>query len=246
MLKTRPILITIVTSGLLIATTAGAQGPMPYADGTNATQDRRAHHRPFETFGANPFVRGGARGPAIGSRLALGTTVTVEVFDAEPTEGVEPTETLTLTVGEDSEIAFAEALAAARDGAAFLRIQTGEQTRTIDLPDADEDGAAHVATPVGPRFGQRSTLAPSLAGLETGDVVTAVFYAGDPDAGAAELETMTFVYGESSAIGFQNAFAEAAQDADYVVVTTPPSERVVELTAMAERPLLRDRMLGRR
>ncbi len=168
--------------------------------------------------------------------------VTVQVYDAEPADGVTPTQTLTLTVGEDSEVAFAEALADAREDAAFLRIEVGEQTRTIDLPEASDQADERVL-----RGGRDDALgfAPRLVGLETGDVVRAVFYAGDPAEGAAELANLSFTYGESSAIGFRQAFAEAAAEADVVVVTTPPTERVVDLTATAERPFLRGRRPGR-
>jgi hypothetical protein len=234
MLQPRPILAAILTSGLLLAATATAQGRMTDGAHMRADAPRPGPQGAFGPLDARLGHGGPLLGTVLGPRLALGTTVTVEAYDAEPGEGVEPTQTLTLTVGEDSEIAFADALTAARQEAAYLRIETGEQTRTIDLPDptVGDDVAA-----LGARRGDRRGIVPPLNGLLAGDVVTAAFFDGDPAEGATELARLTFTFGESSAIGFRHDFAEAAADADFVVVTTPPTERVVDLTARPARPL---------
>lgn len=238
MKTTRPILTAILTTGLLVAASAGAQGRSAQDANTRADRARPGMERTFGSRDMGRFAGGETLGRTLGARLALGTVVTVEVYDTAPGEGVEPVETFTLIVGQDSEVAFAETLAAARDEAAYLRIETGAQTRTIDLPDEDELGEF-----IGRRgHGGRPGLAPSMAGLETGDVVSAVFYDGDPDEGAGELTRLTFTYGESSAIGFRHDLAEAAEDADYVTITTPATERLVDVATQAERSAAARRM----
>lgn len=161
----------------------------------------------------------------------IGTDSEVHFYAEEPAEGVEPFTTLTLTVGEDSEAAFLEAFNAAREDAAYLVVEIGEQTRAIDLPDAEADDGATTRR-------VRPAIALGMfqhAGLEDGDTVTVAFYDGDPDEGGSELETLAFTYGEDSAIGFQQDLADAAEAADWVVVTLPPRTHTIDLSDVNSR-----------
>jgi hypothetical protein len=79
--------------------------------------------------------------------LPIGTTIEVAFFDADPATGATAVTTLALTVGVDSEVAFAAAFAAAQATAAawdatFLVVSTGTQVRTVNLP-----LATHAADP---------------------------------------------------------------------------------------------------
>lgn len=167
--------------------------------------------------------------------VPIGTEIEARFYAEEPAEGVEPTTTLTLIVGEDSEAAFLEDVAAAREDATYLVVEIGEQLRSIDLPDAaSEDGSQKLR-------GRPAAVLGMLhhAGLEDGDTITAVFYDGDPEAGGSVLETLDFTYGEDSAIGFQQDVLDAAETADWVAVTLPPRSYTVDLAAVAERDGMR-------
>ena len=76
---------------------------------------------------------GDARGMGVPLRgLTLGSTATLTFYDGDPAAGGAVLDTLTFTAGEDSEAAFAEQFEAARAPAAYLQVEVGEQTRTLD------------------------------------------------------------------------------------------------------------------
>ena len=173
------------------------------------------------TFGG---LRGGTRGgepapltPMALQRLPLGTEVAVEVYDADPAEGARPVTTLTATVGETSEVAFADEVRAATAEAAFVSVVIGPRTVRVAL-----DGAAD------PR---RAPLAGQVrvGALERGQTVEIAFYEGADD--AAPSTTATFTYGEDSAAAFHERVARAAAQAAVAEVALPAQERTIDLSA---------------
>jgi hypothetical protein len=187
--------------------------------------------------------------PLLGA-LPIGTAVEVAFYDADPATGAAAVTTLALTVGVDSEVAFAADVAEARAAAAawdvaYLVVSTGEQVRTVDLPDltADADGARGAAL-------RGAALRLSTAGLSEGDAIRVELYAGDPADGGAPLETLTFVVGVDSEIGFRAALRDAAEGAAAAVVTLPPRSATFDLGALSERmgdarAAMADRLLER-
>ncbi len=157
-------------------------------------------------------------------RLALGTTVEVGFYDGDPAAGGTVTDTLNFTYGEDSEAAFAQSLDAARQGATYMTVNIGEQTRTVDL--------STVTLPVD----GRGLLPRELArGLGDGSTVTTTFYDGDPEVGGQTTDTLAFTYGQDSEAGFADDFATAAETAAFVTVTTSPQSYTVDLTQVQAR-----------
>lgn len=193
----------LVASGLLVGgTLAGAQVTGDVAQG-EVQRGLRDGLQGYRGFGL------GLRGLPFG-RSALGTTAQITLYDGNPDTGGSELETLTFTYGEDSEAALAEAFAEAREDATFMTVEVSEQTRTVDLSEIDipVDG--------------RGLLPRELArGLEEGDTVLATFFDGDPEEAGQTLETLSFTYGQDSAAGFAEAFAEAAEEAAFVTVMTP-------------------------
>ena len=139
-MKKRTIL-SLATAGLLVggslvaaqvtggtgtggAGTGGVQSEGPKDDMLQTSFLRGRHGSGFDGFG----VRGGTFG-----RLALGTTVDVTFSNGDPAAGGNVTDTLPFTYGEDSEVAFAQALAEAQQNAQYVTVNVGEQTRTVDL-----------------------------------------------------------------------------------------------------------------
>lgn len=177
-------------------------------------------------------VRTGLALPLLAS-LPIGTSVDVSFYDADPASGAAPLTTLAITVGVDSEVAFAEAFAEARAAAveweaAYLVVATSEIRRTIVLPEGDDAtvlrrGAAAIAWRLLP------------AGLDEGDTVTVELYDADPADGGDLLETLAFTYGSDSAIGFRAAVEEALEGAAVAVVTSSPRSLTVDLEAVSER-----------
>lgn len=157
-------------------------------------------------------------------QLALGTTVELTFYDGDPAADGQSLQTLRFTYGTDSEAAFAEAFASARADAAYVTAELGEQSRTLELNTADTGGDD------GFRRGFGYGALP-LGGLNDGATVTATFYDGDPESGGQNLQTLSFTYGESSEAGFAADFAEAAEAAAFVVVTTSPQSYTVPLSA---------------
>ena len=239
-MKKRTIL-TLTVSGLLIGgslvgaqTTGGAESGGVQSDGeqSDTTPFLGRGHRGSDGVGGF-----GVRGLPFG-RLALGTTVEVAFYDGDPAAGGNVTNTLDFTYGEDSEVAFAQTFAEAREEAGYVTVNVGEQTRTVDLPE--------VTIPDNDRGLLPRELA-SGRGLEEGSTVTATFYDGDPEAGGAVLETLAFTYFEDSAAGFAESFTEAAEEAVFVTVTTEPQTYTVNLAEVSDRAFDGDgRGFGRR
>ena len=205
----------VLTAGVGLVGAQASTDTTPDTVGASATVTELAHRH-------GDFGRG-VDGRGFRGRLALGTDVTYTFYDGDPEAEGTVTDTLNFAYGEDSEVAFAEELAAARESASFAVIQTGEQTRTLELSTSDE---ANNRRGKGLGFIGR--------GLNDGSTVTATFFDGDPEGEGQELETLSFTYGEDSAAGFA-AEVEAAEDAAFVTVTTSPQERTVDLSAQAQR-----------
>ncbi|CAN5820631.1 hypothetical protein BH24DEI2_BH24DEI2_21840 [soil metagenome] len=173
-------------------------------------------------FGLDGHGFGGDFGHGVGfGRLALGTTAEVTFYDADPAAGGTVTDTLDFTYGTDSEAAFAQSLDAARQTAAYMIVNTGEQTRTVDL--------STVTVPTNGRGLLPRELA-SARGLQDGGTVTATFCDGDPAANGQVTDTLTFTYGQDSEAGFANDFTTAAENAAFVTVTTSPQSYTVDLS----------------
>lgn len=167
------------------------------------------------------------------ARLPVGTTVEFAFHDGDPTAGASAITTLTITVGVDSEAAFGTSFAAARDEAAaweeaFLVVTVGEQTRTVVLPDDDAEPAIR-------GLHRDAGWPPTAMGMSDGDSIVVTLYAGEPDAGGTVIETLSFVYGVDSEIGFRSALQAAAGDADAAVVVTSPRSVTLDLGVMRER-----------
>ena len=177
-------------------------------------------------FGGLPF----------GHHLALGTTVTLEFYNADPSAAnstAEPTQTLNFTYGQDSEAAFAQSFTEARANASYLTVNVGEQTQTLELPGDTSDDTLNLGkgNRRGGTYGAFYGALP-LGNLNEGSSVTATFYDGDPEANGQELQTLNFTYGQDSEVGFADEFASAAQNAAYVTVTISPQTYTVNLSAV--------------
>ena len=204
--KSGKTLLVLAASGLL------ASGLFVSAQGTQPGAQR-------EGISARRAGPSGMRALPLG-RLALGTSVDVSFYDGDPEAGGQLTETLRFTYGEDSESAFAESFASTREDAAYLSVDIGEQTHTLDLSEMLEraDG----------RRGQPRL--PLGRGLNDGGTITATLYDGDPEAGAQTLQTFTFVQGQDSRAGFRDEVQAAAEDAAFMSVTTSPQSYTVDLS----------------
>lgn len=150
--------------------------------------------------------------------------MTLSFYDTDPSASGgagTPTQTLNSVYGQDSETAFAQSFTEARANASYMTVDVGEQTQTLELSATDEQR----------RGGLRGTLP---HGLTEGGTVEAVFYDSDPEANAQALQTLSFTSGQDSEAGFANDFAEAADEAAFVSVTTGPQTYTVDLSAAAE------------
>lgn len=241
----RPTTRTFITLALLGALLAGGIGlaqmrawNQPGGRGAAAAPGatvRAQAHAPMAARGFGPAAvgSGGWSGvPRLGG-LALGTTVEVRLFDQEPAEGAVARTTLSLTVGVDSEAAFADALAAARAEAAvwevaYLVVSVSEQTRTIELPAEDETLPGRGARGVSLRL---PGVGLHAVGPQAVGPITVAAYDGDPAEGGTLLETLSFTHGEDSAIGFRAAIDEALAAATHAVVTTSPRTTTLDLKA---------------
>ena len=225
----RHILASVLVTGLLLSGVGLAQGRGGPAGGPVGGAPAMG---PAGAHGRAPMaVRGGAALPLL-ARLPIGTAVEVAFHDADPASGAEAVTALAITVGVDSEAAFGEALAEARAAAAewetaYLVVTTSEIRRTIELPEAD-------ATDL-PRRGDAFLLRLLPAGLDDGDTVTVELFDADPDEGGSLLETLAFVHGVDSAIGFRADVEEALADAAVAVVTSSPRSMTLDLEALDER-----------
>jgi hypothetical protein len=169
----------------------------------------------------------GAAGPAqripfAMQGLPLGTEITITTYAEDPAEGAAPIDTLTATVGEDSEVAFAEEVRAAATEAAYLRIDVGERTQRVELSDTA------LADTELPRRAHAGRL-PGLRTLEQGQTVEVAVYASAED--ASPQTTLSFTYGEDSAAAFRAALNDALDEAAVLEVTLPAHERTLDLSA---------------
>ena len=237
--RTKQKLIALVASGALVGgSLVGAQAVQNAQSGgaqsggaqTTPLQTPPAQTAPGQTapgglksgrFGLDGHGFGndfGLRGAGFG-RLALGTTVQVTFYDGDPAAGGTVTDTLSFIYGQDSEAAFAQSLDTARQNAAYMTVDIGEQSRTVDL-----------STVTMPTNG-RGLLPRELArGLDDGSTITATFYDGDPAANGQVTDTLTFTYGTDSEAGFADNFSTAAANAAFVAVTTSPQTYMVDLS----------------
>lgn len=225
--------ITLAVSGLLLGGAgfvAAQQESAPAQTADILAQGQRGQ-RSAEGRKGHGFQRRGAGGLAL-SRFSLGTTVELSFYNGDPENGGTAQTSLSHVVGEDSEVAFREALEAARADATHMIMRVSEQTRTLDLSAACERSDARgnaegrgVSTGLG-------RLSAGLNRLNEGSTVNATFYDGDPKAGSNVLQTLSFAYGVDSARGFMDSVATAAEGAAFVTVTTSPQERTLEVANM--------------
>ena len=228
--RTKKTLLALAVSSLFIGgslvgaqVTGGAQSGGVQSD---SVQSDSAQSDTLQTpflgrgrHGFDGFGDFGGRGFPFG-RLALDTTVEVTFYDGDPATGGTITDTLNFTYGQDSEVAFAQALAEAQQNAAYATVNVGEQTRTVDLSEVTVSTSGRGLLPrevVGAR------------GLQEGGTLTATFYNGDPEAGGTATDTLTFTYGQDSEAAFVDTFATAAENAAFVTVTTSPQTYTVNL-----------------
>ena len=162
-----------------------------------------------------------------GGRMAEGSTITATFYDGNPEEGAAILNSYSLNVGVDSERTFAQNVREAMQDASFLTINTSAQSRTIELPSADETTNAPQR--------RRGFKAAPIRGLNEGSTVEAIFYSGNPEEGATATTTLNFTAGVDSELAFSNAFQEAAADATYVTINTSPQERTMDLSQIQER-----------
>ena len=238
-------IIVLTATGLLIGSLGfvGAQGTQPQSaqSGGAGTQTQSQTQDTSQTklsrgfghsFGDGDDFGRGFRGLPFGRHLALGTTVTLEFYTSDPatSDSSTPEQTLNFTYGQDSEAAFAQSFAEARANASYMTVNVGEQTQTLELPSdtSNTDTSSDRGNRHGGVYG-----ALSLRGLDEGSSVTATFYDGDPAGDAQTLQTLNFTYGQDSEAAFANDFANAAENAAYVTVTTSPQTYTVDFSEMS-------------
>jgi hypothetical protein len=202
-------IITVLVTGLLLGGFVAAQNARPNPHGQMNMQ-HGAVMAGHEGRGDNDILHG----------LELGTSL-ILTFYGNPENDATVLTTLNFTYGEDSEVAFLRQLEEAKTDAAYLKVDTSEQTRTVALADFDES--------------QRQTLRPRelgfIASLNDATTLTTTFYDGDPEAGGEVLTTLSFTYGSSSEAGFADEFAKAATTAAFVTITTSPQTQTIDLAA---------------
>jgi hypothetical protein len=212
------LIITVLFTGLLLGGFVAAQDMAPSPHGGMHMQDGEQINMQHGTAWAGHEGRGATD---ILQGLELGTSLTLTFYDGDPENDATVLNTLTFTYGEDSEVAFLRQLEEAKANAAYLTIDTSEQTRTVDLANFDES--------------QRQSLRPRelgfIASLNDATKLTTTFYDGDPEAGGKVLTTLTFTYGSSSEAGFVNEFAQAATTAAFVTIMTSPQTQTINLAA---------------
>jgi hypothetical protein len=82
-------------------------------------------------------------------------------------------------------------------------------------------------------FGEARGMGVPLRGLESGTTATLTFYDGDPAAGGATLNTLTFTAGEDSEATFAEQFEAARANAAYMQVEVSEQTRTVDLSEVA-------------
>lgn len=223
-------IIALTASSLLVTPLVFAQQDDTDSTVQQTQNDSRGGPRGFGHHGFGGFFGrdgvGFGRGMGFPLRgLELGTAATITFYDGDPAAGGAVLNTLTFTYGEDSEVAFARQFEEARANAAYMKVDLSEQTRTVDLSQFSE--------------AERAELRPRELGrmnaMSDGTTITARFYNSDPEAaGATPTETLTFTYGVSSAAGFANDFATAAESAQFVTITTSPQSYTVNLAEVQD------------
>ncbi|MEZ4631104.1 MAG: hypothetical protein R2880_10415 [Deinococcales bacterium] len=226
-------------------TMQGPQGMME-GHGMKSRQMGQGAHR-------EGFMQGGMRGPKddrmFGAlpfgRLNDGSTVTVNLYDADPAEGGSLQQTLSLTLGQDSESSFAQSLKDALAQAAFADITISPQTRTIDLSQAEVSTADEQAR--GPKMFAPKMFANDMASpmlrmrlmhLDEASTLEAVFYDANPDDSANpanELSRLNFVAGQDSELAFVKAFETASETAAFVKISTSEQHHQINLADMAAK-----------
>jgi hypothetical protein len=210
--------------GVLIAGFGVAQH---HHNNAPASQSQALRHQGF-----NPGMSESGMGEfggefVFGHGLELGTKLTLTFYNADLASGGKLLSTLNFTYGTDSEVAFTRQLEEAKATAAYLKVDTSEQTRAVDLSRFDET--------------QRQTLRPRelamIATLNEGTILTTTFYDGDPAASGKSLDTFTFTYGKSSEAGFANDFATAAKTAAFVTITTSAQTQSIDLAVFTSHSL---------
>jgi hypothetical protein len=96
-------------------------------------------------------------------------------------------------------------------------------------------------------FGDVRGMGVPLRGLGLGTTATITFYDGDPEAGGATLNTLTFTAGETSEAAFAEQFEEARANAAYMQVDLSEQTRTINLSEVVAdgRSFGAGRMLGR-
>jgi hypothetical protein len=219
-------MLAAALSGAVLASALAQDTPAPTQQQPSTPQEQEVAPPAFAPMGQRggrgPGHHEGRGGFGLFRGLELGSTLTVTFYDGNPDEGATALSTLNFTYGEDSEVAFQRQFEEARATAAFVRVEVSEQTRTVDLADFTEDERQNLRP--------RELFRPEA--LNDGSTITATFYDGDPEAGGTVTETLTFTYGVSSAAGFADDFATAAETAAFVTITTSPQTRTIDLAAM--------------
>jgi hypothetical protein len=219
------LLTVLAIGGLLLGTLALAQGRFgmgPLGVGGSGPNAQAFGHRHATTGNHGALLQ----------RLPIGTTATLTTFDGDPEADGEALTTLSITIGEDSEVAFARELDEAMQDAAFLRYDIGEATRTMELGDdiaalARRHGLGSHAFGAG--------IGVAMHAMDDGDTLSVSFYGEDPAQGGAPLQTLTFTFGVDSAIGFGQELHDAAAEAAYAVLTTSPRSLTVDLSEAPTR-----------
>lgn len=221
--------LSLGVSALLVGGVAMVSAQQNTTDNTTIEQ---VHQRNGQRGGQRSGKQnGGQQSGLLGARMVEGSTITATFYDGNPEEGAAVLNTHILNVGVDSERTFAQNTREAMQEAAFVTINTSAQSRTIELPNASADGEEAQEG----RSNRQSFRGASVRGLVEGSSLEAIFYDGNPEEGAAVLNTLTFTAGTDSELSFRNAFQEAASNAAYVTLNTSPQERTLDLSQLRER-----------
>ena len=223
-------ILSLTIAGLLVggASIVSAQTSTTNSTNVTATQSARSFGMKMGQMQRGQHGMRAHQGGLDVQRLALGSSVTVSFYDADPAEGAVATSSITHVVGQDSELAFYEELQAARETAAFMTIETSEQTRDIDLSTLPTDDEAH--HPRGARAGMFTR------GLQDGESVSVEFFTANPEEGGTSIQTLEFVAGVDSERGFSEEVQGALEDAGFVRIVRGAQSRTVDLSQQPERP----------
>jgi hypothetical protein len=114
----------------------------------------------------------------------------------------------------------------------FVLAQQGSSTPDTSVQDVrgGPRGGAHGHG----GFGEGRGMGVPLRGLGLGSTATITFYDGDPAAGGATLNSLTFTSGEDSEAAFAEQFEEAKTNAAYMQVDLSEQTRTVDLSTVAD------------